>query len=91
MSSVEETYPGKGRPVYPASLQLAGLRAYLMRHMLQGGELLSKVLHDDGCDPQRFPFLDLHSATMDLPAEVFLDIIRVLPSTRTAVARARMR
>jgi len=62
--------------VYPGSVQLAGLRAYLMRHFLQGGELLSKVLHDDGCDPQRFPFLDLYSAMMDLPTEVFLDIVR---------------
>jgi poly(3-hydroxybutyrate) depolymerase len=51
--------------------------------MLQGGELLHKVLRDDGCDPQRFPFLDLYSALMDLPAEVFLDIVRHIYQERT--------
>ncbi len=76
ITPVAATYRGKGRLVYPGSLQLIGLQAYLMRHMLQGGELFSKTLHDDGCDPQRFPFLDLYSALMDLPAELFLDIVR---------------
>lgn len=61
----------------------SSLRAYLARHLTQGGELLDKVLHDDGSDPQRFPFLDLYSALMDLPAEVFLDIIRHIYQERT--------
>jgi poly(3-hydroxybutyrate) depolymerase len=68
--------PGGGRQVYPASVQLLGLWAYLARHIGEGGELLSKLLRDDGADPARFPFLDLYSALMDLPAEVFLDIVR---------------
>jgi poly(3-hydroxybutyrate) depolymerase len=72
-----------GRPVYPASVQFAALQAYLARHMFQGGELLSKVLSDDGCEPQRFPFLDLYSTLMDLPAEVFLDIVRHVYQERT--------
>jgi poly(3-hydroxybutyrate) depolymerase len=67
---------GKGRFVYPGSIQLLGLWAYLARHLREGGELLGKVLTDDGADPRRFPFLDLYSAVMDLPAEVFLDIMR---------------
>jgi len=82
-AAVEAAYPGKGRLVYPAVIQLSGLQAYFTRHMLQGGELLYKVLRDDGCDPQRFPFLDLYSALMDLPAEVFLDIVRHIYQERT--------
>ena len=58
------------------SMQLLGLWAYLARHLREGGELLGKVLTDDGADPVRFPFLDLYSAVMDLPAEVFLETMR---------------
>ena len=76
---------GKGRLVYPGSMQLLGLWAYLARHLREGGELLGKVLNDDGCDPARFPFLDLYSAVMDLPAEVFLDIMRHVYQERTLV------
>jgi poly(3-hydroxybutyrate) depolymerase len=75
--------PGKGRLVYPASVQLVGLWSYLARHISAGGELLSKLLRDDGADPLRFPFLDLYSALMDLPAEVFLDIVRHVYCERT--------
>jgi hypothetical protein len=39
----------------------------------------------DGADPVRFPFLDLYSAVMDLPAEVFLDIMRHVYQERTLV------
>lgn len=83
ITAVEATYPGNGRLVYPAAMQLSGLQAYFARHMLQGGELLYKILRDDGCDPHRFPFLDIYSALMDLPAEVFLDIIRHIYQERT--------
>jgi poly(3-hydroxybutyrate) depolymerase len=76
IAPVEAVYPGNGRLVYPASIQLAGLQAYFTRHVLQSGELLGKFLRDDGCDPKRFPFMDLYSALMDLPAEIFLDIVR---------------
>ena len=81
---------GKGRRVYPASVQLLGLWAYLARHLREGGELLGKLLVDDGADPVRFPFLDLYSAVMDLPAEVFLDIMRHVYLERTLV-RGRFR
>lgn len=82
--------PGKGRLVYPGSVQLVGLWAYLARHLREGGELLGKVLVDDGADPVRFPFLDLYSAVMDLPAEVFLDIMRHVYQERT-LARGQLR
>lgn len=41
------------------------------------------MLRDDGDDPLRFPFLDLYSTLMDLPAEVFLDIIRHIYQERS--------
>jgi poly(3-hydroxybutyrate) depolymerase len=34
---------GRGRLVYPGSVQLFGLSAYLTRHLREGGELLGKV------------------------------------------------
>jgi len=76
---------GRGRAVYPGSVQLMGLWAYLARHVSEGRELLGKLLADDGADPVRFPFLDLYSAVMDLPAEVFLDIVRHVYQERTLV------
>ena len=66
-------------------MQLLGLWAYLGRHLRDGGELLGKLLTDDGADPVRFPFLDLYSAVMDIPAEVFLDIMRHVYQERTLV------
>jgi poly(3-hydroxybutyrate) depolymerase len=78
--------------VYPGSVQLLGLWAYLARHVSEGGELLIKLLADDGADPVHFPFLDLYSAVMDLPAEVFLDIVRHVYQERTLVKhRLRVR
>jgi poly(3-hydroxybutyrate) depolymerase len=77
--------PGVGRLVYPGFVQLLGLWAYLTRHVTEGGELLGKLLSDDGADAVRFPFLDLYSAVMDLPAEVFLDIVYHVYQQRTLV------
>lgn len=81
---------GRGRLVYPGSVQLLGLWAYLARHVSEGGELLGKLLADDGADAVRFPFLDLYSAVMDLPAELFLDIVRHVYQERTLV-RGKLR
>jgi len=90
VTEITSSDAGKGRLVYPGSMQLLGLWAYLARHLREGGELLGKVLTDDGADPVRFPFLDLYSAVMDLPAEVFLDIMRHVYQERTLV-RGRLR
>jgi poly(3-hydroxybutyrate) depolymerase len=84
IARVPAPYRGQDRLVYPGSVQLLGLRAYLARHIGEGGELLRKMLHDDGDDPLRFPFLDLYSALMDLPAEVFLDIVHHIYRERSA-------
>jgi poly(3-hydroxybutyrate) depolymerase len=83
ITPVTAPYRGERRLVYPAGVQLLGLQAYLARHLCQSGELLFKLMHDDGLDPERFPFLDLYSALMDLPAEVFLDIIRHIYQERS--------
>jgi poly(3-hydroxybutyrate) depolymerase len=85
ISVVPAPNAGEGRLVYSASAQLWGLYAYLTRHMRQGGELVGKLLVDDGADPVRFPFLDLYSALMDLPAELFLDIVRHVYQDRSLV------
>jgi poly(3-hydroxybutyrate) depolymerase len=80
---VPPPYPGENRLVYPGSVQLLGLWAYLARHIGEGGELLGKMLDDDGGDPRRFPFVDLFSTLMDLPAELFLDIVRYIYQERS--------
>ena len=85
LTEVLPAYAGGGRLVYPGSVQLMGLWAYLARHVSQGGELVGKLITDDGADPARFPFLDLYSAVMDLPAEVFLDTVRHVYHERTIV------
>jgi poly(3-hydroxybutyrate) depolymerase len=85
ITEVTSPHAGQGRLVYPGSMQLFGLWAYLARHMREGGELLGKLLADDGADPARFPFLDLYSAVMDLPAQVFLDTMRHVYQERTLV------
>jgi len=85
ITRVPPPYAGMDRLVYPGSVQLMGLWAYLMRHLREGGELLGKLMRDDGADPGRFPFFDLYSAVMDLPAEVFLDIMRHVYQERTLV------
>jgi poly(3-hydroxybutyrate) depolymerase len=85
IAEVSSPNAGKGRLVYPGSIQLLGLWVYLARHLREGGELLAKLFTDDGADPVRFPFLDLYSAVMDLPAEVFLDIVKHIYQARTLV------
>jgi poly(3-hydroxybutyrate) depolymerase len=85
IEQVPNPHAGTGRLVYPGSLQLVGLWAHLARHVSEAGELLGKLLSDDGADPVRFPFLDLYSAVMDLPAEFFLDIVRHVYQERTLV------
>jgi len=74
---------GSGRLIYPGSVQLLGLQGYLARHLYQGGELLRKTLHDDGEDPLRFPFLELYSTLMDIPAEIFLGIVHHIYQERS--------
>ncbi len=75
LDRVAPAYPGAGRLVYPARYQLSALLAYFYRHLISGGELLQKLLADDGLDPVRFPFFGLFTSLMDLPARYFLENI----------------
>jgi poly(3-hydroxybutyrate) depolymerase len=73
---VGPSLPGAERRVYPARHQLLALFAYFFRHVMSDGEVLHKVLDDDGLDPAHFPFLELFTALMDLPAQYFLENIQ---------------
>lgn len=75
---VPAAWAGVGRLVYSAETQRPGLMAHLARHMASGAELQRKTLHDDGADPLRHPFMKHYLALMDLPAEVFLDTMRLV-------------
>jgi poly(3-hydroxybutyrate) depolymerase len=78
IEAVPPPFAGEGRLVYPATVQHAGLLSYLARHLATGGELLDKLLYDDGDDAGRHPFFELFLSVMDLPAEFFLDTIRLV-------------
>jgi poly(3-hydroxybutyrate) depolymerase len=73
ITAVPECYAGGGRPVYPGSMHLVPLCAYLARRFSEGGEISMKLLFDDGADPIQFPFLDLYTSIMDLDAKFFLE------------------
>ncbi len=76
LDTVGPGFPGAGRRIYPAAYQHAALLAYLSRSVMSGGELMQKVFADDGVDAARFPFLDLFTSVMDLPAKSFLENLR---------------
>jgi poly(3-hydroxybutyrate) depolymerase len=78
IAAVPAFYAGQGRLVYPAAVQHAALIAYLARHLASGGELLSKVLDDDGDNAAEQPFLELYLSVMDLPAAFFLDTVTLV-------------
>jgi poly(3-hydroxybutyrate) depolymerase len=73
-------YPGRGRRVYPGFLQHAGFIAMNPgRHMsahLDFYEDVSRGAHDDAQDHRRF--YDEYNAVLDMPAEYYLDCIRVV-------------
>jgi poly(3-hydroxybutyrate) depolymerase len=73
ITTVPETYAGRGRRVYPAHLQLGALWTYLARRVSEGSDICAKLLNDDGIDPRRYPFLDLYTSIMDLDAMYFLE------------------
>ncbi len=76
LTTVPPPHAGAGRKVYPATLQHGALVAYLMRHIGTGGELLRKVMDDDGLDAAAHPFLESYLSVMDLPAEFFVNSVR---------------
>jgi len=76
ITKVPERFPGSGRLVYSEDLQLTALWNYLVRRIAERDQIWDKVLHDEGIDPQRFPFLDLYTSIMDLDASFFLENIK---------------
>lgn len=78
IAAVPAGFAGQGRLVYPAAVQHSALIAYLSRHIASGGELLGKVLYDDGENAAEQPFLEVYLSVMDLPAAFFLDTINLV-------------
>jgi poly(3-hydroxybutyrate) depolymerase len=75
---VSAAHPAAGRAVYPGSLQLLALMAYLARHVVEHRELFHKLVEDDGQDAASHPFLMLFTAVMDLAAEFFLENAKIV-------------
>lgn len=75
ITTVSSLRPGRGRRIYSGNAEWLMLSTYLLRHCASGGELLSKILYDDGADPFGHPFLELFFSVVDVPAEFFLDMI----------------
>ena len=76
LEPVPAGFAGAGRPVYPAWRHRAALRAYLERHLAEGGELRDKILADDGTDPARFPFAELYGSVMDIDGDFLVENTR---------------
>ena len=73
VTSIQDHFEGRGRLVYPAHVQLTALSTYMARRIFEGGEMLYKILNDDGSDPRLFPFLDAYTSIMDLDARLFIE------------------
>ena len=73
-------YPGRGRRVYPGFLQHAGFIAMNpVRHASAHLDFYRDVAsgdHDDAEDHRRF--YDEYNAVLDMPAEYYIDCIRVV-------------
>lgn len=79
---------GQGRRIYPAGFEWLMLSTYMWRHVMTGGELLRKVLHDDGADPVGHPFTGFFVELANVPGEFFLDTIaRVFRDAELARSR----
>jgi len=77
---VPERYPGAGRRVYPGFLQHAGFIAMNPdRHLKSHYEFYLHLLRGDDSDAQAHRrFYDEYNAVLDMPAEFYLDTIRIV-------------
>ncbi len=73
-------YPGAGRKVYPGFLQHAGFIAMNPdRHMQSHYDFYLSLLEGDGEDAEAHRrFYDEYNAVLDMPAEFYLDTIKVV-------------
>jgi len=78
--SVPTTYPGAGRRVYPGFLQHAGFVAMNPdRHMTSHWDYYLDLVRGDLSDVESHrKFYDEYNAVLDMPAEYYLDTIRVV-------------
>ena len=77
---VPPTYPGRGRKVYPGFLQHAGFIAMNpSRHFQSHWDFYLDLVKGDLDDAESHrKFYDEYNAVLDLPAEYYLDTIRVV-------------
>ncbi|MNK08576.1 hypothetical protein D3C87_265150 [compost metagenome] len=77
---VPPRYPGSGRKVYPGFLQHAGFMAMNPdRHMKSHYEFYLDLLRGDDSDAEMHRrFYDEYNAVLDMPAEFYLDTIRMV-------------
>jgi poly(3-hydroxybutyrate) depolymerase len=80
IQQVPENYPGRGRRVYPGFLQHAGFIAMNpRRHFLSHWDFYQKLCRGDLEDAESHRrFYDEYNAVLDLPAEYYLDTIRIV-------------
>lgn len=77
---VPPRYPGSGRKVYPGFLQHAGFMAMNPdRHMKSHYDFYLDLLRGDDSDAEMHRrFYDEYNAVLDMPAEFYLDTIRMV-------------
>jgi poly(3-hydroxybutyrate) depolymerase len=80
LHTVPSPYPGQGRRVYPGFLQHAGFMAMNpLRHMQSHWDFFQHLVQGDlnGAEEHR-RFYDEYNAVLDMPAEYYMDCIRVV-------------
>src|SRR6185312_140292 len=80
IQDVPENYPGRGRRVYPGFLQHTGFIAMNpSRHFMSHWDFYEDLLRGDLEDAEGHRrFYDEYNAVEDLPAEYYLDTIRIV-------------
>jgi poly(3-hydroxybutyrate) depolymerase len=78
VTSVMPSKLGEARSIYATYTQATSIFAYLAHHFSTGGELGRKAFADDGSDLESHPFLPLFLAVMNVPGELFLDMISLV-------------
>ena len=78
--TVPPPYPGQGRAVYPGVLQHAGFIAMNpSRHFMSHWDFYSDLVKGDLQDAEAHRrFYDEYNAVLDMPAEYYLDTIRIV-------------
>jgi poly(3-hydroxybutyrate) depolymerase len=73
-------YPGRGRQVYPGFLQHAGFVAMNpVRHMTSHWDFFHDLVRGDAASAEDHRrFYDEYNAVLDMPAEYYLDCVRVV-------------